>query len=111
VLADPRRDLARRSEEVAALRMRARRDVSRGLSDRESELGHLASRLTSLGPAATLARGYAVVQRLRGSEGAAVLRSTAEARPGDALRIRVADGSLPAVVTSATGAEADPEPD
>jgi exodeoxyribonuclease VII large subunit len=110
-LADPRRDLDRRADEDAALRERARRDVRRGLADRESELGHLGSRLTSLGPAATLARGYAVVQRLGGPDGAAVLRSTAEARPGDRLRIRVADGSVPAVVAGPTGAEAAPEGD
>jgi exodeoxyribonuclease VII large subunit len=99
VLADPRRDLERRSDEVSVLRERGRRDVVRGLNDRESELRHLASRLTSLGPAATLARGYAVVQRVSEELGSTVLRSVDEARPGDRLRIRVADGSLPAVVT------------
>jgi exodeoxyribonuclease VII large subunit len=99
VLADPRRDLDRRADEVSTLRVRARRDVVRGLNDRESELRHLASRLTSLGPAATLARGYAVVQLLGGEHGSTVLRSVDEVRPGDPLRIRVADGSLPAAVT------------
>jgi exodeoxyribonuclease VII large subunit len=99
VLADPRRDLQRRAEEVTMLRERARRDVVRGLNDRESELRHLGSRLTSLGPAATLARGYSVVQRVGGEHGSTVLRSVDEVVPGDRLRIRVADGSLPAVVT------------
>jgi exodeoxyribonuclease VII large subunit len=99
VLADPRRDLQRRAEEVSVLRERTRRDVVRGLNDRESELSHFGSRLTSLGPAATLARGYAVVQLLSGEPGSTVLRSVDETRPGDRLRIRVADGSLPAVVT------------
>ena len=99
VLADPRRELDRRADEVSVLRERGRRDVVRGLNDRESELRHLGSRLTSLGPAATLARGYAVVQRVDGDHGPTVLRSVGEARPGDRLRVRVADGSLPAVVT------------
>jgi exodeoxyribonuclease VII large subunit len=97
VLADPRRDLDRRADEVRALREHARRDVRRGLSDRESELRHLGSRLASLGPAATLARGYAVVQRADGP----LLRSAAEVGPGDRLRIRVADGSVPVTVDAA----------
>ncbi|HEY9418407.1 MAG TPA: exodeoxyribonuclease VII large subunit [Pseudonocardia sp.] len=99
VLTHPRRDLDRRADEVSALLGRARRDVARGLDDRERELRHLASHLTSLGPAATLARGYSVVQRVDGEHGPTVLRSVDEARPGERLRIRVTDGSLPAVVT------------
>ena len=43
-------------------------------------VGHLAARLTTLGPAATLARGYAVVQTVDGP--ASILRSTADAAEG-----------------------------
>jgi exonuclease VII large subunit len=39
------------------------------------------------------------VQRVNGEQGSTVLRSVDEAQPGDRLRVRVADGSLPAVVT------------
>ncbi|MDQ2708498.1 MAG: exodeoxyribonuclease VII large subunit [Actinomycetota bacterium] len=99
-LADPRRDLDQRAGQIEILRQSTRRDVLRGLTERRSELRHLCSRLTSLGPAATLARGYAVVQRVGGEPVAAVLRSVGEVRPGDRLRIRVADGSLPAVVAA-----------
>jgi exodeoxyribonuclease VII large subunit len=51
--------------------------------------------LTTLGPAATLARGYAVVQRANG----AVLRSVANAPEGTGLRVRLSDGALHAVVS------------
>ncbi|RAV00098.1 exodeoxyribonuclease VII large subunit, partial [Mycolicibacter senuensis] len=53
------------------------------------------ARLATLGPAATLARGYAVVQTVEG-DGAHVLRSVQDAPAGTALRIRVADGAIAA---------------
>jgi exodeoxyribonuclease VII large subunit len=60
----------------------------------ESErIGHLSARLSTLGPAATLARGYAVVQ----TDAGAVLRSAADAPAGTRLRVRVADGAVKAV--------------
>ncbi|HEY1971822.1 MAG TPA: exodeoxyribonuclease VII large subunit [Pseudonocardia sp.] len=108
VLAAPYRDLERRADEVALLRRTARTAVERSLSERGTELSHLQSRLTSLGPAATLARGYAVVQRVTSpgsasgeppvGPGSPVLRSVADAPPGTRLRIRLADGAIPAVV-------------
>lgn len=110
VLADPRRDLDRRAAEVSTLRETARRDVRRALAQRESELSHLGSRLTSLGPAATLARGYAVVQRVTGDPVPPVLRSTEQAHPGDPLRIRLADGSVPVVVATMTDPRDPTEP-
>jgi exodeoxyribonuclease VII large subunit len=106
-LADPLRGLEARHAEVARLRDGARACVERGLDRRGTDIGHLAARLTTLGPAATLARGYAVVQRMPPDHepGAPlpVLRSTADAAPGTRLRVRVVDGALGAVVT-------EPEP-
>ena len=64
VLADPFRDLDRRHEEIERLQHAARRDVTRLISSQSSTLEHLRARLATLGPAATLARGYAVVQRI-----------------------------------------------
>ncbi|MGB2921295.1 MAG: exodeoxyribonuclease VII large subunit, partial [Mycobacterium sp.] len=52
--------------------------------------------LSTLGPAATLARGYAVVQTLPASGAPQVLHSVADAPAGTRLRIRVADGSVTA---------------
>ena len=56
-------------------------------------------RLAALGPAATLARGYAIVQRVSDGPGPPpVLRSVGEVAAGDRLRIRVGDGALAASV-------------
>ncbi|WP_239442642.1 hypothetical protein, partial [Saezia sanguinis] len=49
----------------------------------------------AVGPAATLARGYAVVQRVAGPE-RHVVRSIDDAPAGSQLRIRVGDGAISA---------------
>ena len=49
---------------------------------RSDRIGHLSARLTTLGPAATLARGYAVVQAVGQAGTPAILRSTADAPAG-----------------------------
>ncbi|HSK60519.1 MAG TPA: exodeoxyribonuclease VII large subunit, partial [Actinomycetospora sp.] len=63
-----------------------------------ADLRHLTASLTALGPAATLARGYAIVQHGDAVD-APVLRSAGTPSPGDRLRVRLADGALHAVVT------------
>ncbi|MCE3554850.1 exodeoxyribonuclease VII large subunit, partial [Pseudonocardia sp. RS11V-5] len=98
VLADPLRDMARRHEELERLRTATRAAVERRVERDGTEIAHLRARLTALGPAATLARGYAIVQRWTGDEILPVLRSTAEVAPGDRLRIRVGDGTVGAAV-------------
>jgi exodeoxyribonuclease VII large subunit len=101
VLAEPLRALDARAAEVERLREAARACVERGLDRRAHDLEHVRARLATLGPAATLARGYAVVQRVPddGGDGPLpVLRSVAEVGPGDQLRIRVADGAVAATV-------------
>ena len=102
VLADPLRGLEARHADVERLREAGRACLTRGLDRRSTEVAHLAARLTALGPAATLARGYAVVQRVPDGHPPdtplPVLRSIAEAGPGTRLRVRVADGALTAVV-------------
>jgi len=55
----------------------------------ERDIAHRRAQLSALGPAATLARGYSVVQT-----GGVVVRSIADAPAGAPLRIRVADGSI-----------------
>lgn len=71
-------------------RAAGRRDIRRLVAVQSERVGHLAARLATLGPAATLARGYAVVQVLDGS--ATVLRSTADRRPGQRCASRLSDG-------------------
>jgi exodeoxyribonuclease VII large subunit len=94
VLARPLQAIDARADEVHRARSAARRDIKRMLTVETERVGHLAARLTTLGPAATLARGYAVVQTMPDTN---VLRTTADAPSGTALRIRVADGAITAV--------------
>jgi exodeoxyribonuclease VII large subunit len=97
VLAVPMRLVTDRAADVHRAREAARRDIKRMVASESDRIGHLGARLTTLGPAATLARGYAVVQRTDGS--VAVLRSAADAPVGTRLRIRVSDGAVGAVST------------
>ncbi|SDE47254.1 Exodeoxyribonuclease VII large subunit [Mycolicibacterium neoaurum] len=97
VLAHPLRALDARAEEIERARTTARRDINRMIAVQTDRLEHLSARLSTLGPAATLARGYAVVQVLDGSSSGQVLRSTADAPAGTRLRVRVADGAVTAV--------------
>jgi exodeoxyribonuclease VII large subunit len=93
VLAQPLAALNARADEIERARVCIRRDVNRLLAAETDRIGHLSARLTTLGPAATLDRGYAVVQTAAGT----ILRTTADAPPGTRLRVRVADGAVTAV--------------
>jgi exodeoxyribonuclease VII large subunit len=64
VLADPFTALAAREERVAGMRDRARRATVTRLETETTRLVAIRARLATLGPAATLSRGYAVVQRV-----------------------------------------------
>jgi exodeoxyribonuclease VII large subunit len=96
VLAEPLTALRIRAEEIHRARSAVRRDVTRLLAAESERVGHLGARLATLGPAATLARGYAVVQTVDG-EPATVLRSVRDAPAGARLRVRVSDGAIAAV--------------
>ncbi|MEU3012734.1 exodeoxyribonuclease VII large subunit [Nocardia asteroides] len=95
VLADPLRELRHRHDEVDRLRAQARRTVEQTLRTESTAAAHLREKLTAVGPAATLARGYAVVQRVAGPE-RHVVRAIDDAPAGSQLRIRVADGAVTA---------------
>jgi exodeoxyribonuclease VII large subunit len=79
---------------VDGLRTRARRSVRARLAAAEADLDHSRARVAALSPAATLQRGYAVVQKAADDT---VVRDPADAPDGTALRVRVAGGSLDAV--------------
>ncbi|MGW6702980.1 exodeoxyribonuclease VII large subunit [Nocardia sp. NPDC055049] len=95
VLADPLRELNHRHDELERLRTAARRTVDQLLRSESTTTLHLREKLTAVGPAATLARGYAVVQRVAGPE-RHVVRSIDDSPAGSQLRIRVADGAVTA---------------
>ena len=89
-LADPVREIERQQELVAALTHRARRSVSASLDRASDDVRHTRARLIALSPAATLRRGYAIVQR----GDCSVVRSAAEVAPDEALTVRFADDQL-----------------
>lgn len=89
-LADPVREIERQHERLWALRDRARRCLSAALDRAGDQLTHTRARLRALSPAATLERGYAIVQRPDGT----VVRSTEDADKGDELLIRLSDGRM-----------------
>lgn len=103
VLADPFAMVERYAERVERLRIDLRRDLVRHLDTEARRTEHLAARLSTLGPAQTLARGYAVVQRVD-VDPPQVLASVDHLASPTELRIRVADGSIHAQVTSTESA-------
>jgi exodeoxyribonuclease VII large subunit len=92
VLADPHRMLVSHAEQVVALRERARSALRSALARASDDVGHLRERVAALSPAATLARGYAIVQ----SADSAIVRDPAAVPGGELLRLRLAGGDLAA---------------
>lgn len=102
-LADPVREIERRAEQVDAFRDRARRSLAGSLDRAEDALGHLRAQLLALSPAATLERGYAIVQLPSGE----VVRRAKGIGPGEALTIRLSDDRLSVRTREASDAGAD----
>lgn len=94
VLADPARTLRARADEIVGLRDRARRHLRHALDRAAVEVEHTRARVRALSPAATLERGYAVVQRSDG----AVVRRPDDVAPGDRVRLRLAEGEVTATI-------------
>jgi len=84
-----------RRAEVSALRQRSRRVLAAALDRAGDNLEHTLARVTALSPAATLERGYAVLQDADGH----VVRRSADASVGDPLRARLSEGELTVQVT------------
>ena len=89
-LASPIREIDRRQEQVLSLAERARLAMTTGLGRAGDDLSHVKARLVALSPAATLRRGYAIVQRLDDS----VVLAAADVRCGEDLTIRFAEDQL-----------------
>ncbi|MEU6483177.1 exodeoxyribonuclease VII large subunit [Streptomyces sp. NPDC046887] len=102
VMERPVRMVEERRAEVEALVARSRRVLGHLLDRADSELSHTRARVVALSPAATMERGYAVLQRVDGG----VVRSAEEVAPGEELRARVAVGEFPVRV----GADGDADP-
>jgi exodeoxyribonuclease VII large subunit len=83
--------------EIGDLLSRSRRCVATALDRASDDVAHLLARVRTLSPAATLDRGYAIVQDADGL----VLRSAAGVAPGAAIGVRLATGRLSATVVTA----------
>ncbi|RHA39951.1 exodeoxyribonuclease VII large subunit [Cellulomonas rhizosphaerae] len=96
VLATPTTLVDQLEHRLHAHRDVARRSLDSALRHAHAEVIGLAAQVRALSPAATLDRGYAVVQRADGH----VVRDPADVAAGDRLRVRVAAGELAADVVS-----------
>jgi exodeoxyribonuclease VII large subunit len=82
--------------ELAGLRSRGRRCAGSLVDAAAADLAHARARVAALSPAATLARGYAVLQK----PGGEVVRDAAALAVGDPVRARLAAGAVDLSVTS-----------
>ncbi|SHK69681.1 exodeoxyribonuclease VII large subunit [Actinacidiphila paucisporea] len=98
-MAAPHRMIDERAAEVADRLDRGRRSLRHALDRADADLAHTLARVVALSPAATLRRGYAVLQR---ADGAAV-RDPAEVTAGEELRARVAAGDFAVRVAAGDG--------
>jgi exodeoxyribonuclease VII large subunit len=89
------RQLAARRARLETAEERLRQRVAARQQARRAELARVATQLESLSPLAVLGRGYALAFRADGR----LLRSPEEVEAGDALRLRLAGGTLAARVT------------
>lgn len=97
VLADPLLPIRQRREALGREVQRIRRDIAHRVDREITAVSSLRARVATLGPAATLARGYAVVQVVPRDGGEPQVVTTIEqSPPGSQLRIRVTDGSITA---------------
>jgi exodeoxyribonuclease VII large subunit len=91
-LASPQREIDRLHEQVFGLAERSRLAIASRIDRQRADITHIRARLVALSPAATLRRGYAVVQRADAS----VVMSASQVSAGEALTIRFADDQLQA---------------
>jgi exodeoxyribonuclease VII large subunit len=94
-MAAPHRMVAERAAEIDDRVDRARRTLRHLLDRADADLSHTLARVVALSPAATLRRGYAVLQREDGS----VVRAPDGLTADEPLRARVADGDFSVRVT------------
>ena len=90
VLADPTVLVTSRQADVRSLLERSRRALDSRLDRAVDDVGHVRARVRALSPAATLDRGYAVVQ----TEDGAVVRVADDVVVGARVRVRVSAGEF-----------------
>jgi len=96
----PRRRLDALDERLRDIRPRLHAALPRRLRHESLRISGIARALEAVSPLATVARGYAIVQREDGQ----VVRRVDDVRPGDRVTARLHDGSLRLKVESQGGA-------
>jgi exodeoxyribonuclease VII large subunit len=87
----PRRSLERYQRAHRTATSRLRTALDRRLQRGGDRLVNASARLQSVSPLGTLERGYAIATRKRDG---AILRTFAQVAPGDAIKVRLVQGSL-----------------
>ena len=106
VMADPMTPIRARREEVERTRATVRREIEVMVERETRHVESLRARVSALGPSATLARGYSIVQVVpKDGSGPEVVTSYKQSPPGAQLRIRVGDGSITAVSMASQAAD------
>ena len=106
VMADPMTPIRARHEEVERTRATVRREIEVMVERETRHVESLRARVSALGPSATLARGYSIVQVVpKDGSGPEVVTSYKQSPPGAQLRIRVGDGSITAVSMASQAAD------
>ncbi len=82
-------------KDVANLRARLRRSFHQDMTRHHQALHHLAHRLNTVSPLATLSRGYSITKAPDGS----ILRASEQAKVGDSIRTQLHQGALTCTVT------------
>jgi exodeoxyribonuclease VII large subunit len=95
-LASPLREIDRREEQILGLGERGRLAVAASLDRASDDMAHVRARLIALSPAATLRRGYAIVQQVD----SAVVVSASQVTGGEPLTVRFAADQLQVTVAS-----------
>lgn len=106
VMADPMTPIRTRREEIERTRVTMRREIEVMVERETRHVESLRARVSALGPSATLARGYSIVQVVpKDGSGPEVVTSYEQSPPGAQLRIRVGDGSITAVSMASQAAD------
>lgn len=93
IMREPQIIVTSRIEIISGLVSRSHRSMSSSIAIAAEEISGLRTQVRTLSPQATLDRGYSVVQKSDGS----VLRKASEVKPGEKLRLRLAQGEVGAI--------------
>jgi exodeoxyribonuclease VII large subunit len=93
IMREPQTIVTSRVEIITGLIARSHRSMTSLVAIAAEEISGLRTQVRTLSPQATLDRGYSVVQKPDGS----VLRKSSEVKPGEKLRLRLAQGEVGAI--------------